>query len=138
MDMSSVNWLAVIVCVIFAMLSGSVWYHPKTFFPIWWKGLNKKEASPEMTNRPGPMLWILTIVAVLVEVVGVSFLIKAMGATTVASGAAAGFMLWLGLIATTYLVNNLFAGDGFKVWAIEVGNHLLNLLVFGAILAAWR
>ncbi len=47
-------------------------------------------------------------------------------------------MLWLGLIAPMYLVNNLFAGNGFKVWAIETGNHLLNLLVFGAILAVWR
>ena len=86
----------------------------------------------------GPMLWISTIIAVLVEAAAVSFLVKNMGATTVASGAAAGFMLWLGLIAPTYLVNKLFAGHGFKVWAIEVGNHLLNLVVFGALLAVWR
>ena len=137
MDMSSINWLAVLACVVFAMVSGSVWYHPKTFFPIWWKGLGKAEVTGGMTN-PGPMLWVLTILAVLVEVVGVSFLINVMGANTLASGAAAGFMLWLALIAPTYLVNNLFAGNGFRVWAIETGNHLLNLMVFGAILAVWR
>ena len=27
----------------------------------------------------------------------------------------AGFMIWLGFVATTNLVNNLFAGRGFKV-----------------------
>jgi hypothetical protein len=50
----------------------------------------------------------------------------------------AGFMLWLGFIAPTYLVNKLFAGHGLKVWAIEAGNHLVNFLLFGAILGAWR
>jgi len=50
----------------------------------------------------------------------------------------AGFMLWLGFIAPTYLVNKLFAGHGLKIWAIETGNHLVNFLLFGAILGAWR
>jgi len=49
-----------------------------------------------------------------------------------------GFMLWFGFIAPTYLVNKLFAGHGFKVWAIEVGNHLLNFVLFGALLGVWR
>ncbi len=137
MDMASVNWMAVLACVIFAMVSGSVWYHPKVFFPAWWKGIGKTEAD-RAAMSPGPMIWVLTIIAALVEAAGVSFLIKAMGADSLASGAAAGFMLWLGLIAPTYLLNNLFAGHGWKVWAIETGNHLLSLMVFGAILAAWK
>jgi hypothetical protein len=47
-------------------------------------------------------------------------------------------MLWCGFIAPTYLVNKLFAGHGLKIWAIEVGNHLVNFVLFGAILGAWR
>ena len=47
-------------------------------------------------------------------------------------------LLWLGFVAPTYLVNKLFAGHGLKVWAIEVGNHLVNFILFGAILGAWR
>ena len=71
-----------------------------------------------------------------------SLMVTAMGSlaggATVASGALAGFMLWLGFIAPTYLVNKLFAGHGLKIWAIETGNHLVNFLLFGAILGAWR
>ena len=48
------------------------------------------------------------------------------------------FMIWLGFVATTILVNNLFAGRGFKVWAIEAGNHIVFLLICGGILAVWR
>jgi hypothetical protein len=61
-----------------------------------------------------------------------------MGTTTLSSGLLAGFMLWLGFVAPTNLVNKLLAGQGFKAWAIEAGNHLLNFLLFGAILAVWR
>ena len=39
MDIDSINWLAVIVCVVAAMISGFVWYHPTVFFPAWWRGL---------------------------------------------------------------------------------------------------
>ncbi|GAB1469686.1 hypothetical protein MASR2M66_05630 [Chloroflexota bacterium] len=49
-----------------------------------------------------------------------------------------GFMLWLGFIAPTYLVNKLFAGHGLKVWGIEIGNHLVNFVLFGALLAVWH
>ena len=37
MDFNSINWLAVIACVVVSMISGSLWYNPKTFFPAWWK-----------------------------------------------------------------------------------------------------
>jgi len=65
-------------------------------------------------------------------------MVNLMGSATAAAGALTGFMLWFGFVAPTNLVNKLFAGHGFQVWVIEAGNHLLNLLLFGAILGAWR
>ena len=134
MDLGSVNWLAVISCVAVAMVSGFVWYHPKVFFPAWWSGLGK---SGEPGN-PDPTIWVFTIIAAFVQAVFLSFMVNIMGSTTAASGALTGFLLWLGFVAPTSLANKLFAGHGFKVWAIEAGNHLVNFLLFGAILAAWR
>jgi hypothetical protein len=32
----------------------------------------------------------------------------------------------------------LFTSHGLMTWAIEVGNHLVNFLLFGAILGAWH
>ena len=34
MDFGSVNWLAMVVCVVLALISGFVWYKPKIFFPL--------------------------------------------------------------------------------------------------------
>ena len=134
MDFASINWLAVIVCVVVAMVSGFIWYHPKLFFPAWWSGIGK---SGEPGN-PDPTIWVFTILAAFVQAVAVALMVNFMGSTTAASGALSAFMMWFGFVAPTSLANKLFAGHGFKVWAIEAGNHLLNFLLFGAILGAWR
>jgi hypothetical protein len=135
MDMSNVNWLAVIVCVIVAMVSGFIWYHPAVFFKAWWRGIGKGNTDP---GNPNPMIYVFTLIAAFVEAVAVSFMLTSMGSNTLGMGLGAGFMLWLGFVAPTNLVNKLFAGQGFNVWLIEAGNHLVNLLLFGAILAVWR
>lgn len=139
MDLSSINWLAVIVCVVVSMISGSIWYNPKTFFPAWWAVVGKG-SQPGMSNMG--MTWALTVLSSFVQAVAMSFMVDAMGGlmggVNAATGAFGAFMLWLGFIAPTYLVNKLFAGHGLKVWAIEIGNHLVNFVLFGAILGAWR
>lgn len=132
MDIGSINWIAVVACVVFSMVSGFVWYHRRVFFPAWWAGIGK---SGEPGN-PNPMIWVLTLVAAAVQAVFVSLLLSVMGSNTVAAGIQAGFMIWLGFVAPTNLVNKLFAGHGLKVWAIEAGNHLVNFIAFGAIIAA--
>ncbi|MGA9190686.1 MAG: DUF1761 domain-containing protein [Anaerolineales bacterium] len=134
MSFSSVNWWAVLACVIFSMISGSIWYNPSTFFKVWWKAIGKSETDP-----PGgsPMMWVLTVLSSIVESIFMAMLVPALGGASLASGARIGFLVWLGLVAPTSLVNKLFAGR-YQAWGIEVGNHLINLVVFGAILGAWH
>ena len=134
MDFGSVNWLAVGACVISNMIIGSIWYNPAVFYKTWWKGIGKKDTDRASSS---PMMWILTVVAAFVEAVFVSMLVKAMGGT-VAAGLGTGFTIWLGFVATTSIVNHLFAGRPWVVWVIETGNHLLSLLAMGAILGAWH
>ncbi len=135
MDMSNINWLAVVACVVVAMISGFIWYHPSVFFKPWWRGIGKEGTD---TGSPNPMIYVFTLIAAFVEAVSVALLLNVMGADGLGAGLGAGFMLWLGFVAPTNLVNKLFAGQGFTVWAIEAGNHLVNLMLFGAILGAWR
>ena len=139
MDLSAINWLAVIVCVVVSMVSGSIWYNPKTFFPMWWSVVGKGE-QPGMENMT--MTWALTVLSSLVQAVAMAFMVDAMGGmmggVNAMTGMSTGFMLWLGFVAPTNLVNKLFAGHGLKIWAIEIGNHFVNLVLFGAILGAWR
>lgn len=141
MDFSAINWLAVVACVVVSMIIGTIWYNPKTFYPAWHKvvvGANQPVGRQSMG-----MVWTLTLLASFVEAVAMAFMVNAIGSRISAginfgTGMMVGFMLWLGFIAPTYLVNKLFAGHGLKIWAIEAGNHLVNFLLFGAILGAWH
>ncbi len=141
MDFGSINWLAVVACVVVSMISGSIWYNPKTFFPAWWKGIGKGDSQPGMGDNMA-LTWGLTVLSSLVQAIFMALFVNAMGSmtggATLVSGMTAGFMLWLGFVATTNLSNKLFAGYPFYVWAIEVGNHLINFVLFGAILGAWH
>jgi len=136
MDFSSINWLAVVACVIVSMISGSIWFGPKTFFPVWWKAIGKSESDTPGLQNMG-IVWGGTIIASFVQVVSVALMINVMGSMTAGAGAMAGFMLWFGFVAATSLTNKLFAGQ-LKAWVLEAGNHLVNFLLFGAILGAWH
>ena len=141
MAFNAVNWLAVVVCVLVSMISGSLWYNPKTFYPVWRKGIGTPEKAEDGVTNMGVM-WGLTVLSSFVQAVAMAFMVNAMGGlmggATWLSGAGTGFMLWLGFVAPTYRVHKLFAGQSLKIWAIEIGNHLVNFVLFGAILGAWR
>jgi len=81
------------------------------------------------------LTWALAVLSSFVQAVAMAFMVNAMGNLISVD---INIMFWSGFIVPTYLVNKLFAGNGFKVWAIEVGDHLLNFVLFGAILGVWR
>lgn len=138
----NINWLAVAVCVVVSMVSGSIWYNPKTFFDIWWKGIGKTEKDDPGENHSMALVWPLVILSSLVQAVVMALMVNwlgpVFGGVSALSGLLTGLILWLGFVAPTYLVNKLFAGQPFYVWGIEIGNHLLNFLLFGLILGAWQ
>ncbi len=137
MNLASINWIAVILCVVANMVVGSVWYHPKTFYPAWVKAKGRPMKQSAGTNMAA--IWILTAVAALVISIALAFVVKSIGAAmpggvNLVNGALVGFMMWLGFIAPAYLINSLFAGPAYKAWAIEVGEYLVAFLIMGAIL----
>jgi len=141
MDFSSINWLAVVACVIVSMIVGSIWFGPKTFFPVWWKAIGKSESQAPSMGNPIAM-WGLVILAAFVQAVFMALIVHAMGAmtpggATLGSGALTGFLLWLGFVAPSSLTNKLFANQ-LTAWVLEVGNHLVNMVLIGAVLGAWH
>ena len=145
MDFSTINWLAVVLCVVASMVIGGVWFGPKTFFPTWWKAIGKT-GEPTMggSGTPGSslgmgMVWGGVVLASFIQAVFMSLMVNAMGSmtggATLGSGALAGFLLWLGFVASSSLTNKLFA-DRLQAWVLEQGNHLITFVVMGAIVGA--
>jgi hypothetical protein len=125
------------------MIIGSIWFNPRTFFPMWAKAIGK----PQLTDMSGggggggaggmAVVWILVVVASFVQALFMAALISSLGVTGLVQGALTGFLAWLGFVAATSLTNKLFA-DQLQAWVLEAGNHLVTFLVFGAILGAWQ
>lgn len=139
MNLLTINWLAVAVCVVLSMVIGSIWFGPKTFFPAWWTAIGKR-ADEE--PKGSPLTWVLMILTSFLQVLFLAFVVTGMagalpGQPTLLSGAATGFVVWLGFIAPANLMNKLFANH-YKAWAIEAGHHLVAMVVYGAVLGAWR
>ena len=51
MDFSSVNWLAVVVCVIVSMISGSLWYQPEIVLSRLVEGIGQINEEPGMQGQ---------------------------------------------------------------------------------------
>lgn len=136
----TVNYLAVAACMVASILVGSLWYSPKTFFPIWWKGIGKGDATPGGANMA--LIFGLTFVASYVKALGLAVAIlligPAVGGITLVNGLLISLGAWALFVAPTYLTNNLFAGWGPKVYLIMVGNHLVDFLAAGVILSLLR
>src|SRR5690349_13426887 len=96
MDFSSINWLAVVACVVFSMISGSLWFGPKTFFPVWWKAIGKGDADASSSSTPMALVWTLIVVSSIVQAIFMALMVNAMGSmtggATLVSGATAGFL----------------------------------------------
>ena len=143
MDFSSINWLAVLLCVVASMIIGSIWFSPKVFYPAWWKAIGKTDKDmQDMSKGSASGMWATwggVIVSSLVQAIFMNLMVNAMGSmsggSTLASGAMAGFFLWLGFVAPSSLTNKLFA-DRVPAWIYEAGNHLVTFVVMGAIAGA--
>ena len=141
MGFGSINWLAVVVCVMVALIVGSVWFNPRTFYPMWLKAIGRSQTENAGGANPAVM-WGLTVLAALLQAVFMSLLVHALGSVTAGgasagSGALVGLALWLGFVAPASLSNKLFE-NRLMAWLVEAGNHLITYLLMGAILGAWH
>ena len=135
----TINLAAVLVSVVAAFVIGFIWFGPKTFFPVWWRALGK---SGDPGAEGGMALTFgLTLVGSLVQAFSLAVVIgwaRLAGVDVgLAGGALIGLFVGVGFAAATSLGHRPFAGQGLKVWLIEVGGDIVALIAMGAIIGAW-
>jgi hypothetical protein len=131
MPLANVNWIAVVLSAVASMVVGFVWYSPPLFQKAYLAEIGKTTEDAAATP---PTNYLISLVLAVVEAIFLSGLVGAMGNTGVGSGLGAGFMVWLGFVATTSGANTLFGDRTFRLWYVQNGNHLLTLLAMGAII----
>lgn len=144
MQQVPVNYLAVLVSGVAAMVLGWLWYGP-LFGKLYSRLMGFDNMDPakraEMAKGMGKS-YALTFVGSLVTAFVLEHIVTFAGAyyglSGVANGLMTGFLCWLGFMAPVTMGNVLWGRQSWKLWTLGNGHNLVQLLMFGAILGTWK
>ena len=142
MTFSGINFLAILVSTLLLIALGSLWFGPKTLFPIWWRAMGY--TPDEMPNEGKGMFEVFAsiTIAALVQSTTLALVIHALEVKDLVGGSLAGLIIGIGFTAAPALSHRLFAHhsfdtNGFKIWAIETFPDVINLAIIGGVIAVW-
>ena len=138
MTFNGLNLVGVLIASVVSIVSGAIWFGPKTFYPIWMKARGNE--TGRLQNNPNPgVLFGGTFVSILIQTLSLGLIINSLQAHLpefgVIDGAGVGLVLGVGIAMFASLPHRLFGGENFKTWMIETLNDSLNLMIAGAIIA---
>ena len=134
MDMSLVNWPAVIVAALSGFAVGGLWYAPPLFGNAWMA--DSKLTAEEIQKGNKAKIFGFTALFSLIMAANLAMFL-ADAKTDVTWGATAGFLagIWtFGAIA----IHSLFELRSWRYIFINGGYSIVSLTLMGAIIGLWR
>lgn len=130
-----VNYTAVTIASVVSMIIGMIWYSKIAFGKQWIKLSGMTDHKIEKAKERGMIkIMFMAFIATFVTGIVLANIIRFMRVSDLGGGLFAGFIVWLGFIATTNLNIVLWENKPVKLYYINTGHHLVTLLVMGAIL----
>ena len=139
--MVPINYLAVVVSAILAMIIGYLWYGP--LFGKRWAHLTHlpEGAMANPKSKEVRMSYaIMALGALLMSFMlahAVIFASTYMQVSGVISGMLVGLMIWLGFVVPVSVGTVLWERKPWMLWIINASYYLVILVINGALLAAW-
>lgn len=137
-----VNYWAILLCGILSLVLGSLWYGP--LFGKQWMALSGINPG-QMTDAQKKGMWksyVLALVGSLVMAYvlqhSLVFANTYLNVSGLWAGLQGGFWMWLGFVAPVTLGTVLWEGKSWKLWTLLNSYHLIQLLIFGAVLTLWK
>jgi len=138
MTIEGLQPVGVLVATIVSIVSGSIWFGPKTLYPVWMKARGIASGRLKENHQPA-VLFGGTFVGVFAQTVTLAVIITSLqsgsASFAITDGAGVGMALGVGIAAFASLSHRLFGGENFKVWIIETANDAINLTIAGALIA---
>jgi hypothetical protein len=138
MELSNINFLALIVAAIASFGLGAVWYSPVLFSKPWLKAVGLSNEDLGKVNMT--MIFGSSFLLIFLMDFGLAVILQGHATRDITwrSGFLYGLLLGLFFVATSIGINLLYQRKSFKLWAIDAGYQVLYLGISGAILGAWR
>lgn len=139
--MIEVNYLAVLVAAVAAMVLGFLWYGPM-FGKQWiaymgWTDADMAAAKAKGMSKSYALMTISTLVMSYVLAHAVLFGTTYTQTFGVVGGLMAGFWYWLGFVAPVTLGDIIWNGKPWGFWFITAGYYLVSIVMMSVILAVW-
>jgi len=130
-----VNYLAVVVAAVVALVIGFIWYSPRVFGNRWMAYLGTTQAQ---LGNPGPTGMLVGVVASLINAWALAVLALNLGGKSVTDGVLLGVLAWLGFMATITAAQISFEKKSWGLWVLNNAHNLLVQVIMAAIVATWR
>jgi hypothetical protein len=134
MDMSTINWLAILVSGISAFVLGGVWYSPALFGNAWMKENSMTVEDVKKGNKGKIFGW--SFILSLIMAANLGMYLNAPG-INLSQGIMYGFLTGVWIFCGIAIVG-LFEHKTARYIFINGGYMLIGLTLMGAIIGVWR
>ena len=135
MDISTINWLAVVLAALSNFLIGGLWYSPLFFGKPWMKENNFTENDLKKGNMA--RIFGLTFLFSIVIAANLAMFLNDEHTTT-NWGAIAGFLAGFGWAAMAIFIIGQFERKSAKYMLIHGGYLTISFTIMGLIIGLWR
>lgn len=130
------NLLAIVFAAILCFLLEIGWY--AYFRDPWLVGIGRTRDWLMNTGVNPALQYVTALVALAVMAAVMSYFLQRTGRQTVLRGVSVAFWMWLGVAATILATQNAFEVRTWMLYAINAGFWLVDMIVMGIIIGAWK
>jgi hypothetical protein len=139
--MVPINYLAVLVAAIVAIVLGFLWYGP-FFGKPWMKlmGITPEKMEEGKKKGMGGTYAMMTVTTLLMSFVlshALVFAATYLDESGWYAGVMTGFWNWLGFVVPVSMGSVLWERKPWKLWCINAGYYLVSMMLMGIVLALW-
>ena len=135
--LKGVNWIAVLVAVVLLEAIGYLWYG-MVFSSAWTAEMSAIGLKPDTSASAQTTSIALGALLIVVEVLGLAWLMRRLETTNWRVGALDGFTAWFFFGLTTQGMEYVYMGFTPTLMAINCGQLLVSYVVAGAVLGGLK
>lgn len=137
MDLTLINYLAVLVAAIVSFLFGAVWYGP-LFSKKWQKEVGFEEEDLKKGNIAETYGTAFILMIIMSFAMAFLFTAAGEGGMNWSSGLTVGLLIGFGFAGTSIGINYTFQNKSFTLWIIDAFYQIIFLGLMGLIHGLWN
>ncbi len=130
------NWVAILVAAIASFIFEALWF--SVFMNEWLAGIGRTREWLVGTGLNPAVQYATAIICSIIVAAVLSICIQATGKQTARRGILCAVVIWFGFIATSWAKAYIFEVRTFQIYFIYTGYYLIELMLIGAIVGAWK